>query len=485
MRVRDAGDVAFRQTARRLTENILEQSPELLFINGIELADSLEQALFSALRRSSGSSRGWRFHGLLAVVRLALAGIRGLRPGRRVTGRVAVLVRVPIRNAVFLPIGAQLEQRGFGAAVHVGLRPWLHRKGMVDRDLGHQLAASMVPALAAHALAVSRTQFRLDRWLTIAPEARPSNLAAAVRGALPRLALEAAQLDSFVQRFQPVALVAFFEVGPWSRLIPAVGRARGVPTIDLPHAEANDPIGASGLRYDAIAASSPYSADMFRSVGIESDRVHEIGPLRYDTLVTAAAEAGHEVADNPRRIIFASQPVLERVGFSEADRERTYVAALVAAAAVAPSQLVVKPHPNEPLPALVRMVGTTDRPANVSVHVEVEKDLHELLLDKPWLLVTGSSQSVFESAIVGVPAISVNIGPDIPVTHAQEGFCLSASDHAEVRELTRTLLDETVRADALARSSSALRARFGELDGRAAVRAADLIQALVESSRRR
>lgn len=187
-----------------------------------------------------------------------------------------------------------------------------------------------------------------------------------------------------VQRFQPVALVAFFEVGPWSRLIPAVGRARGVPTIDLPHAEANDPIGASGLRYDTIAASSPNSADMFRSVGIESDRVHEIGPLRYDTLVTAAAEAGHEVADNPRRIIFASQPVLERVGFSEADRERTYVAALVAAPAVAPSELVVKPHPNEPLPALVRLVGRTDRPASVSVHVEVEKDLHELFLDKPW-----------------------------------------------------------------------------------------------------
>ncbi len=115
---------------------------------------------------------------------------------------------------------------------------------------------------------------------------------------------------------------------------------------------------------------------------------------------------------------------------------------------------------------------------------ERTRDLHEVLIDA-WLLATASSQSVFEAAIAGVPSMTVDIGARRIVTHVEEGFSIGVDDADSAESAARRLLSDEVRAHALARSRTALRARFGELDGRAAVRAADLIQAMVEGSQER
>ncbi|MGI8830718.1 MAG: hypothetical protein ACR2I5_13245 [Candidatus Limnocylindria bacterium] len=106
--------------------------------------------------------------------------------------------------------------------------------------------------------------------------------------------------------------------------------------------------------------------------------------------------------------------------------------------------------------------------------VERARDLHEVLT-RAWLLATASSQSVFDAAIAGVPPMTIDIGHRRWVTHVEEGFSIGVEDAESAATAARLLTDETVRAKALARSRSALRARFGKLDGRAAVRAADLI----------
>jgi hypothetical protein len=449
----------------------------------VDLTDALEQALFGALRLHSGPGvRPWDTP--RSLLRLGAATVRGLRPGSVPPGRLLVLVRRSIRADVFRPIGQILEGRGVPSPIVVALEPGLARGIAPDLQLWRQLRAGAVPGLLEHALAVGTTRLPLAEWSTVAPDVTPQVLMGPVRNGLPRYAMYAAQLEALVRRSNPSAIIAFQEVGGWARVIPAVGRALGVPTIDLPHAEAADPIGAFKLDYDALLVYGPRSTAVLRNGGNSPERIHEVGPLRYDALVAAMQRARRSAGapDAVRRVIFASQPVQDRAALTRRDKLRYLRCATAAAAAVGPSELVVRPHPNESVADLEGLMAEVSVPGGLRVVVERGRDLHDLLPDA-WLLITGSSQSVFEAAIAGIPTITTSPIEAGLVTHVQEGFSLGADDPDSAAEVAASLLDPATRAAAVARSAAALRDRFGELDGRAAERAADVIESVVRDRR--
>jgi hypothetical protein len=395
------------------------------------------------------------------------------RPRPRVAERATVLVAAqqPIHLALYAAIDAELRRRGMASrSVDVA------RAGpAADERLGRALSLRGAMMLSRHAMAVRR-----DVPVSTRRAGDDERLYRAARDILVRLAVQAAQLDAVVARVRPACLVTFNEIGTWSRLGPAVARANGIPAIDLPHAEAVDAEAIEGLPHDAIAVYGPRSAELMARAGVDPGRVHVIGPLRYDSLAERARR-WVEPLDVPR-ILYASQPVRPAIAHLTQDAKReVYAAALAAAGAAAPCTLVVVPHPTEPTGELGALIDGIEAPAGVTV-VQDAGGLHELLVGSA-LLVTASSQSVFDAAVVGVPAVMVHpVEAPNPFPYAAEGFAVEVGDAREAGAAAGRILSGGGREAAIARARRALADRFGEVDGRAFVRAAELIDSAVPSA---
>jgi hypothetical protein len=314
-------------------------------------------------------------------------------------------------------------------------------------------------------------------WASIVDRPTASRLTALAARELPRIALGAAAVGSIVDRWQPSLVVGFDEVGTWSRIVPAVAGRGGIPSLNLPHAEAGDPIAIAGADYDRFAVFGPRATRVLLAAGIRADRIVETGAPHFDGLVSRsatdpAASAPAASAAEPRRILFAAQYV--QGAMTLAGLEACHRCALAAAAAAAPAEVVVLPHPVEPAGQIQGIVAQVPVPAGVAVRVERPGRLHELI-DGAWLLVTGWSNSAFEAAIRGVPTLMVDAEHVSPVAYAAEGLAIGVGTESASAAAARALLDPEFRMATLARSSAALAEHLGPLDGRSSERTAELI----------
>jgi hypothetical protein len=178
------------------------------------------------------------------------------------------------------------------------------------------------------------------------------------------------------------------------------------------------------------------------------------------------------IQGSPRRILVAAQYVQGLMTI--AGLEACHRAALAAAAAVAPAQVIVVPHPLQPRNLIEGIVAGFADPPGVAVRVEHSHGLHALL-DGAWLLATGWSNSVFEAALRRVPSIMVDPEHLSPVSYAAEGLAIGVSTDAAAADAARALLDPGFREATLDRAAAALTEHLGPLDGRASERAARLI----------
>jgi hypothetical protein len=288
-------------------------------------------------------------------------------------------------------------------------------------------------------------------------------------GELPPLRAAALAMRSAIRATGATVVATYDEVGRWGRLVAAAAAAERIRSVDLPHAEAVDEVAMRGIGFDRIAVFGELSAERVANAGVERDRIVEIGSPALDALVERAR---HAVPVEPRRLVFASQYVAGRM--TAEVKERTVAAAIVAAGAAAPCELVVVPHPVE-RDDIVRRALAVPAPPGVEVRLAPVGTLHDELLGA-WLLVTGSSQSVIEATAAGVPSLTVNLtgGPD-PVPYAAEGMALGADSAGEAAERIAALLVPGARQRAIERAVAALERHVGTLDGRASVRAADLL----------
>ena len=462
-----------RRLALLLVESVARAEPALLELNAVELGGSLEQQLFFALRDGSDGGPPGLSH-VLALGRAAAAGVLGVAgPLRRApveAGGALALVREPTHDAVLRGLADELTTLGVGlATVRTG------RAAPAPAPSGPpsaSLAAFVTPAAAARlwrmqAMLLARSANATAGWPAIAGDAAAERLRSVLVRELPRIALGAAALSGAVRAWRPRVLVAFDEIGTWARLLPAVARASGIPSLDLPHAEAADTAALRGAAYDRMAVYGPRAAQVLREASIGEERICQIGAPRFDPLVRVMADQPPRA--ERRRIVLAAQYETGRMTRALLDATRR--AAFDVALAVGPSELVVVPHPagaGEPLPEAA--AGVAVRLGEAGLHAE---------LPGAWLMVTGWSNSVFEAAIAGVPALTVSPPGVAPIDFAADGLAIAASDPASAAAAALRLLDPDAHRAAAEGARAALVSRLGPIDGGATRRAARLVQELI------
>ncbi len=464
-------DGAARQEAAAIVARLRSHHPGILELRGADLGAALEQQFFFQLRAGDlAAAATGRFDGLRAWVRvagIAGAGMTALLRRPPPPGVVVAMVRQPVHVDALAGIDEELRRQG-GPRVHtVRIGPAARQTPPQPGPLqGPAIFEVMDPRLAPSLAAHQRRVLRLRP----SPAAPPA-IAAFTRRELPRIAAGAIGVESVIRRYRPSLLVSFDEIGTWARLIPAVARRAGVPTLDLPHAEAADAVAISGAGYDAFAVYGPRARQVLLAAGVRPERIHAIGAPRFDPLIAAARE---EIAPGSRRaVLFAAQYVTGRL--TAEVLTATYRAALAAAGAT-DSPLDVVPHPAQPPGTIERLMAENPAPAGVRVRT-ADGGLHAALAAS-WLLVTGWSNSVMEAAIAGIPSITVNPGGVSPVDFAADGLSTGATGERDAAAAAVALRDPGHARDALNRARGTLADRLGPLDGRASERAATLIRSL-------
>ena len=465
---------ADRETAAALVGSLPAPARSALRWAGLDLATSAEHLIYTALRQASPPSGGGLMRALARIGRAVAASRGSPAPGRGRT--IAVVVSQPVHVALYEPIAARLRERGLASVIIDGdtRRAPASRLASVDAHLSEYLGIADAAALARHAIEVHARLSRPPRtWGERLGEGGAEALLRVLRRGLPLVALDMARADAMLRTVRPDVVACFSESGMLARTVPTAARRRGIRSIDLPHAEAADPWGSAGAGYDTMAVYGPRSRAALEAAGIASDRIVEIGPLRYDGLL---AEQPRPPARDPRRVVFASQPGDPRRPALHPDVKRGAMAAALAATEVlAPAELIVAPHPTEPAGEAERLLTEVASADSPPARVDREDGLHSLLRGA-WLLVTASSQSVFDATVSGVPAITFNPpGVADPVSFAAEGIAIGVTSAAEAAVAAAELADLERRTSAAARARVALGDRIGPLDGRTSERAADLL----------
>jgi hypothetical protein len=464
---------AARDLAAALVSRLRDSDPGALTAGPIDIGPALEQQLYFAVRDGVAEPSAWAsVRDPLTSSGLVLAAMGAAlvpRPRPHVDpGGVLLVVRQPVHVRIYRPVRAAL--RDLGGPPTTVARVSAAASATDVAATGPRIEA-FLDRRAFSALVGGDPRYEAA-WEGVDAGIPVTALARLARRLRPRLVAAAASLLSAVSRTRPAVVATYDEVGSWGRLVAEAARSAGVPSLDLPHAEAADPIGTRGATYDRMAVFGPVASDRLRQAGIADERIVEVGAPNFDELVAAAAQRR---TPDARQILVTSQYTAGTM--TPEVKERTLRAAVAAAAPAAPCTVVIRPHPTEHDDLLDR-IAAEPAPDGVRVSVDRSGTLRDLLL-RSWIMITGSSQTVLEAAVVGIPSISINAtGGEDPVTYAAEGIALGATDAATATEQVRRMLDRGSADEQVARARTALERHIGPLDGRAAERTARLILGL-------
>lgn len=466
--------MAARELARGLLAVLHAERPNMLTFDSVDLAPAAEQALFLALRVSGPDPIPLaRSDGAHPLARTAFAVASSLAHRRlpHVGGRVAAIVSNPAHREILRPIALRLGAISKLDIVEMSDVP------LWSRTLGVPRLSDYLVTVRIRELLAKQREIR--REARIVPELFGqitdsdviSRASRVVVGALHRAALDVACIGSVAQA-RPALIIAFDEIGRRARTVGPTARRYGVPSLDLPHAEAADPHAIRGATYDMFGVFGPRAREVMLHAGISEDRVREVGPSRFDALV----HRGPHPLPSSRRVVFASQWL---TGQMSADVKReTLRIAIQGVAAAAPCELVIRPHPLE-RDSIAEELLALGVPDGVSVRIERSVGLYDLL-DGAWALITGWSNSVFEGLVANIPAVCITpTGLQPPTRFVEDGLAIGATSTKEAKDAIARLVDPQERMQLLVSARQALQQHIGPLDGRASERAAALIIELV------
>ena len=460
--------VAARDLATRLMAALEPESSRIFDFDGVDLAPAVAQMLFLAIRSIGTASPSATWAGPIgSLARVAYA--RGLRARRRprVDGRVAAITLNPAHAEILRPVVARLAEVGGPTIVQVwdgGLRGG----GSGDPPLPAYLPLASVPlVMAKYGRLGADLRKVAARWDGIAEETVINLATSVLRGELYRATLDAACLKALAEQ-GPVLMITFDEIGRRARLVGPIAADYGIPSLDLPHAEAADSYAIRGAAYDMFGVFGARAREVLQAAGVAPARIREIGPSRFDALV----RRDPMTPVSPRRFVFASQWVGGQM--TAAVKRATIQIAMQAVSAAAPCEFAIVPHPLE-RDRIAEEVLSLGAPPGVSAFVEEARPLH-VLLDGAWALLTGWSNATFEGLLARVPVVCINAtGGEAPATFVEEGLALGASSVEDAATSVTRLLDPAVRNGVVTEARSLLSEHIGPLDGRAAERAAALI----------
>lgn len=471
----DAGssrEMTPRIVARALVADIRVRAPALLVHAGVDLGPAIEQALFGRLRRPRRASRMPGARSLLRDVYHAARALRSTPDP--VPGDVVALVINPAHARIFEPVRVNLAARGIGAFTTFESHARGAGKG---QRRASRLVDRLTPARAAALLAFdARARVRMAGatrgFEDVVDLETARRMRAALAEAIGRSALYATCLAELADH-RPSLLLGFNEIGRSSRLLPAVGRRAGIPTLDVAHAEAVDAEAIEGADYDRYAVFGQRASDVLARAGIEPSRIVAVGAPRFDALIHRHSAPPSQPPD--RRVVFASQWLGGRM--TEEVKRATVAGAVAAAAAVSAHELVIQRHPIE-RDDIAYQVAASLAPPGVRVRAGEPSGLYAEL-DGAWMLVTAWSNAVFEAVLANVPVLCINAtGAELPMPFVAEGIALGAEDTEGAARAATSLLSATTWTEAVMRARIGLGPHLGPLDGRATERIVDLISSM-------
>ena len=470
---RPLSGIAARKLAAALVGTLRGEFPSALQFDGVDLGPAAEQTLFRLLRkRTNGPVRPG---GLVRpAVRLLLVAGASVVPRRlpKLRDQVIAVVFNPAHIEILRPVARELHAQSGRRVLSVSDGMAGNAAGALPR-LPTFLKASAWGAVAAKSRDLRTiTPVAPNFWRGQVDEESAIRAARALEADLHRHVLAVARFGSLLKE-RPALIMTFDEIGRRSRLIGPVASRFGVPSLDLPHAEAADPHAIQGAQYDMFGVFGRRAREVLMQAEIPDDKIREIGPARFDALI------GRQRAPlaSPRRVVFASQWLTGQM--TAAVKRDTLQLALLAATSIAPCEVVISPHPLEQDGIAEEVLARTTRPG-VKARVERSQSLYELL-DGAWVLLTGWSNSVYEGLLADVPAVCISpAGVTAPTSFVEEGIALGAASLEDLR-LALERIDAPAERERLLKSArGGLGGHLGPLDGRAAARSAALIMELLD-----
>jgi len=308
---------------------------------------------------------------------------------------------------------------------------------------------------------------------------------------LPECALMLETASRILDEEHADAVIATYETGPWERAVTIEAARVGIPTVGLQHGMIfeGDPDNlhlrvtsnpnAPGFMVPQITCVwGPFWKDVLTKAGHYTPQSVVItGNWRYDRLSeiiqrTDASMIRRRYGIGPGKKLV----LLLSVGLGTVEYLRTCLQTVAAREELSP---LIRLHPgaDKPEPVL-RML----RELNYSSNTIVKGQLIDALVAAD-LVVSQYSTAISEAALLDKPVIMADFqdfrgGED----YLDSGICLYATDSQHLlRAIEKGLYDESVRSQMRSAREAFVARYFFKLDGRAAERVVDALEALVQT----
>ena len=398
---------------------------------------------------------------LAAKLREGLSASHGIIATPLVSEAVAVAVARP--HAV--------EDLGLPLPLVCKLRPVLAGLRW-NRRASRRSLQDAIGRHAAHAM-VNRTSLALAREL-------------------PGVALILSYAEQLMEYLRPSAIVSFHLYGHTLAPFVLEARARGIPVIYVQHGVylAKDRC-LEPLEYDLSCVFGPASAEMFAGRPGETVIVGQPGGDEGRILRPSAAQPGSYSAppdgvvpsDGSATILVATQPLRPEDG--DGGQADQWLQGVVEAAEALGAQVVIKPHPAET--DLAEYEALAQRHPDCVRLLSADAATIAELLQTSAVLVTMDSTVVFDAAMAGVPAVTINLtGRRDRFPFAQDGGAVGVYRYEDIQPtLTRLLREPAAREELAATREAFLDRHIGCRDGNAIERIAEHIAQLVTGAEAR
>lgn len=272
-----------------------------------------------------------------------------------------------------------------------------------------------------------------------------------------------------LDRYSPKVVVSLHM--SWYRTAPVVlaARARGIPVVYLQHGVylAKDDCTLL-LPYDEMLVFGESAAESLADRAGET-RVTVVGHCIYDDL--ALARPDMDSSCESRQVLLATQPHgRERL---DMEREDWWARGVALACRELGLSLAVKLHPRELFAEGYRRLES-EMPETVRVIQHGERNLHQMIRES-CCLVTVDSTVVLEAALLGTPAMVVNLsGNQDRFPFAADGGALGVYRFDDILPSLRRVV-ETRGAELAGTREAFLRRHLGVADGKSAQRVAAIL----------
>jgi Capsule polysaccharide biosynthesis protein len=366
------------------------------------------------------------------------------------------------------PVVVPIEQLAPRAALREALDLWRDREtlaravvsGAEIRAAGEVLGCDLWPILARELAQAARVQWP---W-----SARAMDEAAAA-----------------LDRVRPRVAVTYAEAGGWGRAMVLEARRRGIPSVGVQHGFIyrhwlNYRHEADEIAPDGDDAGAPLPTRTLLFDGYAAAHLEAAGHFPPSTLAVTGSPRLDELAARVRAVRPERDRIRGEFGAGPDDRVvlvaskfsdvRAELPALLEAASTLPGvRLIVKPHPADAADDYRRAAGAAAR-----LHVTTpDADLGRLLAAAD-ALVTINSTVALDAMVLGIPALVGGL-PNNLSPFVDAGVMLGASPETTRARLETLLYDRRARQELLDRAAHYAAAHDMRADGRAAVRAADVI----------